>query len=132
MRLQNLAWNFIKVKSAARISFHEFCKFVQNIFSTEHLRIIWYLGNLTFKLLILSKFAHLPENCHLWKLTPTKIPTYESYHLHWIAGRASILSKYITYIKNVCHRFLFQILFQTGDFNNFVLRGVDMLVDMFN
>ena len=88
----------------------------------------------------------------------------KNYHLHWIASRANILSKYIIYIflnfrggfcgsfpmlfskapasgcKKILNYFLlhctsifmssksvsqiFKILFQTGDINIFVLRGV--------
>ena len=69
----------------------------------------------------------------------------KNYHLHWIAGRTNILCKYIIYIffnfgRGVYGSFLllctsifmssksvsqiFKILFQTGDINIFVLRGV--------
>ena len=88
----------------------------------------------------------------------------KNYHLHWIGGRANIISKYIIYIffnfwrgfygsfptlfpkdpascyKKILNQFLlhctsifmssknvsqiFKILFQTGDINIFVLRGV--------
>ena len=88
----------------------------------------------------------------------------KNYHLHWIAGRSNILSKYIIYIlfnfgrdfcgsfpmlfpkapasccKKILNKFLlhctsvfmssksvsqiFKFLFQTGDINIFVLRGV--------
>ena len=72
----------------------------------------------------------------------------KNFHLHWIAGRANVLSKYIVNIflnfrrgfcgsfpslfpkasASCCKKILFylaakNILFQTGDINIFVLRG---------
>ena len=108
----------------------------------------------------------LPSKWENLSLCSTKLIHFcKNYHLHWIAGRANILCKYIIYIffqfsacllrflfyvisksftflwlkkkkkkiplhctsicmssKVVSH--IFQILFQTGDINIFVLRGV--------
>ena len=51
---------------------------------------------------------------------------FKNYHLHWIVDRANIICKYCTSIcmssKSVSQ--IFKILFQTGDINIFVLRGV--------
>ena len=94
-----------------------------------------------------------------WVIVPQKQYMFaKKYHLYWIAGRANILSKYITFLNfghGFCSSFpiyfqklhllvvkkffccilllylwaqkvfqIFKILFQSGDINIFVYRGV--------